>query len=347
MRAAVIHRFEAPLAIDEVPDPVCPADGVVLRVLACGVCRSDHHAWQGHDPDVVLPQIPGHELCGEVLATGPGVRAWRRGDRVIAPFVLGCGHCAACDSGEATVCADQILPGFSAPGAFAQFVAIPHADFNLARLPQGLSPVAGAALGCRVTTAFRALVDRARVQPGEWVAVFGCGGVGLSCIQLARALDARPIGIDIATDKLGLARRLGAEHTIDASAIDDCASAVAELTHGGAQVAVEALGRTETFHNSLMSLAPLGRLVQIGMPTGVHTRPALALERLYSRQLTLHGTRGMPSHRFAALFELLERSDIDLEAMVARRITLDGVNEALERFTQYRGAGISIIDFSL
>lgn len=346
MRAAVIHRYGEALRIDNVADPGCPPDGVVLRVLACGVCRSDHHAWQGHDPDVVLPQIPGHEYCGEVIATGAEVSKWQPGDRVIAPFVLGCGVCADCLGGEATVCATQLLPGFGAPGAYAELIAVPRADFNLARLPADISPVAAAALGCRVTTAFRALVDRARIEDGEWVAVFGCGGVGLSAIQLARALGARAIGIDISAEKLALARRLGAEHTIDASQTEDVGAAVAQLTAGGARVAIEALGRTETFNNALMSLAPLGRMVQIGMPSGEHATPVLALDRLYGRQLTLHGTRGMPSHRFAALFELISAGGIDLDAMVAQRIALEQVNAALRALTTFSATGISVIDFA-
>ncbi len=345
MQAAVIHRFKAPLAIEQAPDPGCPRDGVVLRVLACGVCRSDHHAWQGLDPDVVLPQIPGHEYCGEIVETGAGVRGWQRGDRVIAPFVLGCGLCASCTGGEATVCPTQILPGFTLPGAFAEYIAVPRADFNLAGLPPHMTAIAGAALGCRVTTAFRALADRARVQPGEWMAVFGCGGVGLACIQLGRALGARPVAIDIADDKLALARRLGAQETVNAGATDDVPGAVAELTGGGAQVAIEALGHNDTFQAALMSLAPLGRMVQIGMPAGAHVAPSLPLDRIYGRQLSLHGTRGMPSHRFAALFSLIDSGAVDIEGMVAGRITLEKVNEALQDLTAFRGAGIKVIGF--
>ena len=345
MQAAVIHRFKAPLGIEQTPDPACPRDGVVLRVLACGVCRSDHHAWQGLDPDVVLPQIPGHEFCGEVVETGAGVRGWRRGDRVIAPFVLGCGVCASCTGGEATTCPGQVLPGFTLPGAFAEYIAVPRADFNLAALPRHMTSTAGAALGCRVTTAFRALVDRAQVQPGEWIAVFGCGGVGLAGIQLGRALGARPIAIDITDDKLDLARRLGAEETVNATAIEDVPGAVAELTGGGAQVALEALGHNETFEAAVMSLAALGRMVQIGMPAGAHTAPPLALDRVYSRQLSLHGTRGMPSHRFGALFSLIDSGGIDLESMIAGKIALEHVNDALQDLTTFRGAGIKVIAF--
>lgn len=345
MRAALIHEYQSPLVIEQVNDPVCPRDGVVLRVLACGVCRSDHHAWQGHDPDVSLPQIPGHEYCGEILETGDDVGTWSVGDRVIAPFVLGCGNCHYCNIGESTACATQVLPGFNTPGAFAELIAVPRADFNLARLPQRMSAIAGAALGCRVTTSFRALVDRAAVKPGEWVVVFGCGGIGLSCIQLAHALGARSIAVDIADNKLALARRLGAEHALNASGDADIVAEVTDLTGGGAHVAIEALGQTQTFSPALMALAPLGRLVQIGMPCGSHRRPSVALDRVYSHQLALYGTRGMPSHRFADLFTLIETSGLDVGAMIEERIGLDGVNDALNHLTSFDGAGIRVIEF--
>jgi len=197
MQAAVITEWRKPLAIVDLSVPECPTTGVVLRVLACGVCRSDWHAWCGSDPDVNLPQIPGHEYCGIVEKPGTDVTRWRVGDRVIAPFILACGKCPSCSRGQQTTCANQVVPGFTQPGAFAEQIAIPFADENLARLPDGMDPALAASLGCRVTTAWHALTDRAALAPGEWLAVFGCGGVGLSAMLLGRAIGARVVVVDL------------------------------------------------------------------------------------------------------------------------------------------------------
>ncbi|MDE3121140.1 MAG: alcohol dehydrogenase catalytic domain-containing protein, partial [Paracoccaceae bacterium] len=232
MRAALLTEFRAPLTIAAVAEPDCPEDGVVLRVLACGICRSDWHAWTGADP-VPLPHIPGHEYCGVIEEVGPRVTGWRRGDRVIAPFILACGTCPDCRAGHQTICATQALPGFNLAGAFAERIAVPHADANLARLPEGMDPALAAALGCRVTTAWQALTDRAALAPGEWLAVHGAGGVGLSALMLAKAIGARVVMVDVVPEKLTFATALGADAVIDARA-GDAAEAVRAVTGGGA-----------------------------------------------------------------------------------------------------------------
>ena len=193
----------------EVDNPTCPDDGVVIEVRASGVCRSDWHAWQGHDP-VPLPQIPGHEFAGVVVEVGAHVRSFAIGDRVTAPFVCGCGQCAWCLSGEAQICPDQSQPGFTMAGSFAELVAIPAADFNVIHLPDSLDFVAAAALGCRFATAYRAVTVHGRVSAGDWVAVYGCGGVGLSAVMIAAALGARVVAIDRSPASLERAREFGA-----------------------------------------------------------------------------------------------------------------------------------------
>ena len=150
MRAAVIREFSAPLSLETVPDPVCEADGVVLKLLACGICRSDWHGWTGEHPKVRPGDIPGHEYCGEVVEAGP-LAQWKPGDRLIAPFILACGSCPDCRSGQSTICQNQRVPGFGMPGAYAGYISAPHAH-NLTRLPDSLSPALAAGLGCRITT---------------------------------------------------------------------------------------------------------------------------------------------------------------------------------------------------
>ena len=186
-------------------------NGVVIEVKANGICRSDWHGWMGHDPDIHLPHVPGHELAGVIAAVGKNVRRWQVGDHVTLPFVCGCGTCPQCLSGNQQVCDHQFQPGFTHWGSFAQYVAIHYADDNLVRLPEEIDFVTAASLGCRFVTSFRGIVDQGRVSAGQWVAVHGCGGVGLSAIMIASAAGAQVLAVDIDDAKLEFARSIGAE----------------------------------------------------------------------------------------------------------------------------------------
>ena len=345
MRAAVLTEFNASLEIQELPDPDCPQDGVLLRVLACGVCRSDWHAWNGSDP-VPLPHSPGHEYCGEVIAVGSQVRRWKVGDRVIAPFILACGQCPDCAAGHQTICADQAIPGFTQAGSFAEKIAVPHADHNLTGLPEGMDPAHAAALGCRATTAWHALTGRAALAAGEWLAVFGGGGVGTSALILGRALGARVIVVDVVQEKLDFARALGADAVIDASR-EDPVAAVRRLTGGGADVALEALGVPATTVPALKSLRKLGRMVQVGMPAGEHVTMPIPMDAVYSGQLALFGTRGMPAWRYPSLLALISSGRVVLTPLVTRRIALSEASRELAAFNGPTPPGVAVItDFS-
>lgn len=345
MRASILTELRRPLSITTVADPECPPDGVVLRVLASGICRSDWHVWSGGEA-LALPQIPGHEYCGEVLAAGRDVRRWRAGDRVIAPFILACGACPDCAAGNQTICETQLCPGFGVPGSFAEQLAVARADHNLTRLPDGLDPALAAALGCRVTTAWHALTGRAALRPGEWLAVFGTGGIGLSAMLLAKALGARVAVVDIVAEKLTHARALGADAAIDASA-GDAAEAIRQVTGGGAHVAIEALGITDTALGAVNSLRKLGRMVQVGLPTGPHVTMPMPMETVYHRQLALFGTRGMPSWRYPSLLEFIAATGLDLSPLVNRRVSLSQVSDELAAFDRPAPPGISVItDFT-
>src|SRR3954452_1156405 len=238
MRAAVMQAFQEPLRIETVPDPAPEPDGVVVAVRATGVCRSDWHGWMGHDPSIALPHVPGHELCGEIAAVGPQVRGWRVGDRVTVPFCCGCGVCEPCRLGETQICERDFQPGFTAWGSFAELVALPRADLNLVSVPAGLSDVEAASLGCRFMTAWAALHVHAGVRAGEWVAVHGCGGVGLAAGMIAAAAGARVVAVDIDDAKLARARPLGAEAVVR----DDVVASIRSVTGGGAHVSLDALG---------------------------------------------------------------------------------------------------------
>lgn len=352
MKAAICTGPREPIEIAQVPDPACPGDGVVVEVRACGVCRSDHHAWAGADPDVAFPHVMGHEFAGVVAEVGPECRGFAVGDRVTAPFILGCGHCATCRAGEPTACDAQEVIGFTSWGAFAERLPVPRADYNLVRLPDALDFVAAAGMGCRVTTAYRGIVDRAGLAPGEWLAVHGCGGVGLSAVMIGAALGARVLAVDVNGAALDMARALGASAVLNAAGGDlggdaggDVGAAARDLTGGGAQVSVDALGIAATFDASLRSLAKLGRHVQIGMPVGEHAVvPLPLLELVYARQLTLHGSRGMGAPGFPALLGMIEAGRLDPARLVTGTIPLSGVEAALRRMDGYAGHGVTVID---
>jgi alcohol dehydrogenase len=345
MKAAIFERFGAPPEVRDLPEPACPPDGALVRVQACGVCRSDWHAWHGSDPDVAVPHVGGHEFAGVVDRVGRQVQRVRPGDRITAPFILSCGACPTCRGGDPTACGRQDVIGFTRWGSFAEMVAVPRADFNVVALPDELSAVAAAGMGCRVTTAFRALADRARLAPGEWLAVHGCGGVGLSAVALGAAMGARVLAVDVDAAALARAQALGATRTLDASRVDAVGHAVRELTGGGAQVSLDALGITETFRNSLYGLAKLGRHVQIGMPLETHAAPSLPLlELVYARQIAILGTRGMAAGRFDALFGMISGGRFDPARLVERTIPLTGVADALKAMDGYISPGVTVID---
>lgn len=343
MRAAVVRNFNDDLSVETVPDPDCPENGVVLEVAACGVCRSDYHGWSGGHPMVGDGSILGHEYCGTVVEAG--ARAQHRvGDRLIAPFILGCGTCAACQTGVSNTCANQIVPGFGAPGAYAQYVAVPF-DHNLVHLPESLSPALAAGLGCRVTTAWHALTDRANLRAGEWVAIHGTGGIGLSALLLAKMLGARVIVVDIVADKLTHAATHGADATVNAAECD-AAEAIREITGGGAQVSIEALGIAQTTNASVECLAILGRHVQVGMPTGSGMLE-VNMRAIYTKQLSFFGTRGMPSWKYPTLLEMIERGEVDISPMLARQVPLSGASSELHAMKGPTPPGTAVItDFT-
>ncbi|MEL7556030.1 MAG: zinc-dependent alcohol dehydrogenase family protein [bacterium] len=344
MRGALFEFFGGPIAIVDLPDPVAPETGVVLKVEATGICRSDWHGWMGHDPDIRLPHVPGHELVGTIIELGKGVRNWKPGQRVTMPFVAGCGHCEPCLTGNQQVCDHQFQPGFTHWGSFAQYVAIHYADMNLVHLPEGMDSVAAASLGCRFATAFRALEAQAKVRAGDWVAIHGCGGVGLSGVMIARAMGARVVAVDIDTEKLDMAKSLGADFCIDSRGVNDLPGAVREITGGGAQVSMDALGNPKTCFNSVACLAKRGRHVQVGLLLGEQSRAALPMDLVVARELEIYGSHGIQAHRYGAMLGMVASGLLHPELLVTDRYTLQEGVEFLQRMDSFPGSGIRVID---
>jgi alcohol dehydrogenase len=328
------ENFGGRPTIATVPDPTPTRGGVVVQVEASGICRSDWHGWLGHDPDIALPHVPGHELAGTVIEVGAEVRRWRVGDRVTVPFVGGCGSCDTCASGGPHVCPDQFQPGFTHWGAFAEYVAIDYADKNVVSLPSDLESTVAATLGCRVATAFRAVVHRADVRPGSWLAVHGCGGVGLSAVMIAHALGIAVVGVDVDLAALSLATEFGAAATIDARSLDPdaVAEAVIDATAGGSHASIDAIGSASSAMASIMSLRRRGRHVQVGLMTGTAARSPIAFDRIIAWELDVLGSHGMPAADYPALLDLIVAGRLPLARLIHRTVSLDGGIDALMAF---------------
>jgi D-arabinose 1-dehydrogenase-like Zn-dependent alcohol dehydrogenase len=326
MQAVRYEAYGATPTLVDIPPPDCPADGVLIEVRATGVCRSDWHAWQGHDP-VSLPHVPGHEYAGVISAVGPQVTTRQVGERVTVPFVCGCGRCDYCAAGDAQVCPDQSQPGFSLPGSFADLVAVPAADLNVVPLPADLDFVTAAALGCRFATAYRALTAHGRVRPGDWVAVHGCGGVGLSAVMIASALGARVLAVDVSRAALALAAELGAEVLVEGG--PDAAERVLDATVGGAHVSIDAVGSSGTAIASVSSLRPRGRHVQVGLLLGEHATPPLPMGLVVSKELEIHGSHGMSARDYPAMLDLVASGALRPDRLVGSVIGLADAGAAL------------------
>jgi alcohol dehydrogenase len=343
MKAVLYDAFSSPPVLADVPDPVPEPHGVVVKVMATGVCRSDWHGWKGHDPDIRLPHVPGHELAGVVEATGSEVRRWKAGDRVTVPFVCGCGECLECRTGNHQVCESQAQPGFTHWGSFAQYVSIRRADVNLVRLPEGLEFTTAASLGCRFVTSFRAVVDQGRTSAGQWVAVHGSGGVGLSAIHIASALGANVVAVDISEEKLELARTLGAVATVNASTVPSVVDAVVGITGGGAHVSIDALGHPTTCFNSISNLRRRGRHVQVGLMLEEHATPSIPMAKVIAHELEILGSHGMQAHRYDAMLAMIQSGKLAPGKLVGRTISLEESIPALMSMDRFEATGVTVV----
>jgi len=346
MRAAVFEATKKPLVVKDVPDPQCALNGAIVQVEANGVCRSDWHAWSGDWTWMGLAAQPGailgHEFCGVVQEVGKEVRNFKKGDRVVVPFSQGDGTCEYCRNGSSNVCLTPLLPGFSYPGGFGRLVGVPFADLNLVNLPNNIDFVEAASMGCRFMTSFHGIVDRAQVKAGEWVAVFGCGGIGLAAINVAAACGANVIGVDLDSAKLELARGVGAAHVINAKKTDPV-QAVVDITKGGAHVAVDALGIATTCRNAIMSLRKQGRHLQIGLTTSAEKgEVALPIDRMVTMELQVIASLGMQASHYPSMLQMVEAKKVSPKAMVTGTCDLNGINKVFEEMNTFQNVGVTV-----
>ncbi|WP_247376597.1 zinc-dependent alcohol dehydrogenase family protein [Halorientalis brevis] len=351
MKAAVFHGVEEPLQIEEVEPPTADDDQIVVETEACGICRSDWHAWKGDwDHMGVIPMdglIFGHEPAGTVAEVGDDVERFREGDSVTVPFCLGDGTCEHCRSGHANVC-ERLMPlGFikPAPGAFAERFPVREADFNVVKQPDSVDPVEIAGLGCRFATAFHGLVHRVDLTAGDWVAVHGLGGVGLSAVHVANALGANVIGVDIIDEKLDKAEELGADETLNANDVKDVPQAVKQFTESskGVDIAVDALGVPETCQNAFNSLGKTGQHLQIGMTEGEDGgHIPIPMDNLVYDEREIVGSYGIPPNQYDEIFRMMDRGKIDPGKIVTETVSLEEVPDVIESMGDYDTVGIPV-----
>lgn len=348
MRAAVLEAIRQPLVVRDMPDPQCPPSGAIIRVEANGICRTDWHLWTGDWSWVGValqpPWVLGHEFCGVVEEVGPEVTRWKPGDRVLAPFSQGEGTCEWCRNGFHNVCDTPLIPGVAYWGGFGRLVGLPYADVNLVSLPESVPFVDAASMGCRYMTAFHAIVDQAQARPGEWVAVHGCGGVGLSAVQISAALGANVIAVDVSDDKLAAARGEGALHVVNA-AKDEPIGAIMALTGGGAHVSIDALGVAATCRNSVMSVRKRGRHLQVGLTSSAEQGEiALPIDIIVLKEVRIIGSLGMQAPHFPAMLRMVESGKLKPGKLVHRTIGLAQASGVLESMGTYGTLGVTVIN---
>lgn len=344
MKALIYHEFKGKISFEQVADPSPSPTGVIIEVKATGLCRSDWHGWMGHDADIQLPHVPGHELAGVVVETGVDVQHIKIGDRVTVPFVCGCGHCEQCNSGHQQVCDYQTQPGFTHWGSFAEYVRIENADINVVKLPPEISDQTAAILGCRFITAYRAIKAQGQVKAGDFVGIHGCGGVGLSAIMIAHALGAQVIAIDIKDETLSLAKQLGAQHGINATKEADVVAAIMDYTKGGVHSSIDALGSNITCVNSISSLRKRGKHIQVGLLNGEKTPPKIPMGRVLSDELEIIGSHGMQAHKYPEMLQLIVDKKMRPDLLVEQTISLQAAAVELPNMDNFSHKGVLVID---
>lgn len=326
-------------------DPTIDEDGVIVKVMANGVCRSDYSMWYNENPPNT--EICGHEMTGIVEEVGKNVKNFKQGDRVLVPFSGSDGTCPHCLAGNTNLCDSFLVPGATFNGGYAEYLSIPLGDRNLLHLPEAISFLDGAALGCRMMTAFHGVVDRAEVKTGDTVAVMGCGGIGLSAINIAANIGATVIAVDINPENLELARQMGAAYTINGKE-ENLIEQINDLSGGGVDIAIDALGNQITSINALMALRKGGTHLQIGVVkadgSGTMQFPT---DVLVLKEIKMLGTLGMPIAGFPRLLSLVEQGRLQPGKMVTDEISLSEVPSIFDKMSRFETKGTYVVtDFT-
>jgi len=334
VKAALFKAPQQALSVEQVPTPQPGPGEALLQVAACGVCHTDlHYLDHGVPTFKPPPLILGHEISGTVARLGSPAEGWQEGDRALLPAVYGCGRCRMCRTGRENVCERMVMFGNNVDGGFAEFVLAPSKE--LIPLPEEIPLVEGAIIADAITTPYHAVVNRGRVRPGDQVLVIGCGGIGLNLVQIAAAMGARVIAVDLLDEKLEWALKLGAAKTLNPTSVDRLDKAVRQLTGGGADVAFEAIGLPETQEQAFASLRTGGRFVVVGFAS----QPMrLDAGRTMYREMEIVGSLGCRAVDYPRVLELVRQGRIKLQELVTARYPLDQINQAFDALR--RGEGI-------
>lgn len=352
MRGAVLEDYGAPLSIEERETPEPGPEEVLLEMEACGICRSDWHAWQGdyawlEGGRVERGNILGHEPAGTIIEAGQDVENYSEGDDVVVPFNVVCGKCRNCRDGNSHMCENIRHYGFdenTQPGAFCTHLIVPNADYNLARMPDHVEHKEMAGLGCRFVTSYHAMADRAGIEAGDWVSIHGAGGIGLSAINVANALGANVVAVDLKDEKLNLAEDLGAVETVNATAVDDVPGEIKDITNGGAHISVDGLGIRETMLNSVNSVRPMGTHLQLGITTSEEEgRVDIPVDAMLHTEVDFLTAKGMQPHRYDEIFRLMEHDKIQPQKLITKEVNLENINDRLQAMTDFETMGVEVI----
>jgi len=310
-----------------------------VKVAACGFCHTDlHYLDHGVPPAKAPPLILGHEISGVVEELGPGTPSRSVGDRVLVPSVLPCGSCEYCRSGRGNICPHLQMPGNHIDGGFAEYVRVPARD--LVPLPADLDLVRSAVIADAMTTPYHAVVHRAKVRSGDWVVVVGCGGVGINAVQFAAAAGANVIAVDLRAEKREAAHRLGACETLDPVEYPDLGREARKRSGGGADVALEVVGKPETVSLALSTLRRGGRLCVVGYSDSVVPLP---LNRLMFFEYEIVGSLGCRPVDYPRVIEMVRHRKVNLDVVVTATLPLNRIGEAADELRNGKGFRTVII----
>lgn len=324
MKAAVFYGSEKGLRIEDVPIPKITPDQILVKVAACGVCHTDLHYLEHGVPTFKKPPIIlGHEASGVVEEVGAHIAQFKKGQRVLIPSVLTCGHCAFCRMGRENICSNMTMLGNHIDGAYAEYVAVPAKD--VLDLPESIPLQEASIIADAISTPYHAVKNRARVRPGDTVVIFGCGGVGINAVQLAAAAGGFVIAVDVNDRKLEWARQFGAAETINAKSVERVSKAVKKLTGGGADIAMEVIGNPRTIEEALECLRIGGRLCVVG-----YTNEAVSIVagKIMFKELEIVGSLGCRPLDYRPLIRLVEQGKVDVKKQVTHRFKLEDLNKA-------------------
>lgn len=315
----------------DVPMPVCPPHGVLIKVMANGICRSDWHKWRGEYPNQKFPMILGHEMSGVVEQVGSQVTRFKVGDRIMVPVGGSEGTCDWCKAGHSNLCETYLVPGIGYNGGFAEYVAVPYADRNVEHLPDNVSFEVGAILSCRTITGYRGVIETGDIRLGEYVAVYGCGGVGLAAVMTAHKCGAFVIAVDIKDEALELAKTLGADYIINAKNVNPVDEILSITKGNGVEAAVEAMGSYDTVNNALASLAKCGRLIQLGVTSaGPEGYVGVPIFNIVNKEKRILGSLSSPIQNYKRYLEVIGAGVVDPSPIITKTVCLSEVVDVFE-----------------